>query len=307
MATTTPQSRREAKALAATTPRSRREARALAELSRRTSPSPVRALTHRVVAPVVVTALVAAGGATAVVGLPTKVAAGLPGQSLSAGTSPHLTSSTTSGTPVSGSLADGPLAGSGAVLTDLRQSSTSASRGSMHRLTLAWGTAAVVEGRRLMTARVQTMESSITAGVTATDEACAEARGLAHDLAFHEPILEGRKTSGYGWRWGRMHNGTDFGADVGTELYAVGRGTVSAAGWNSGLGYHVKITLDTGELIVYGHMSRITATLGDRVVPGTTIGAVGSTGNSTGAHLHLEVRTSDGPIDPLPWLNARRA
>ena len=260
---------------------------------------------HRVVTPVVVTALVAAGGLSALVGLPTKVAAGLPDRPLSAATTSEG-DLPLAGNLVGASLAGG-MGGSDGSVADARQAGSAASRGSMDRLSLAWGTAAVMEGRRLMTSQVQAMETSLTAGLSATDEARAEARNLAQELAFHEPILAGRQTSGFGWRWGRMHNGTDFGADIGTTLYAVGRGTVTAAGWSSGLGYHVKITLDTGELIVYGHMLRISATIGDRVVPGTAVGEVGNSGRSTGAHLHLEVRTSDGPIDPVPWLEARRS
>jgi murein DD-endopeptidase MepM/ murein hydrolase activator NlpD len=103
-----------------------------------------------------------------------------------------------------------------------------------------------------------------------------------------------------------MHNGLDFGADVGTPLYAVGRGTVTTASWNPGLGYHVKITLDTGEVLVYGHLSQMLASTGDSVEAGTQIGRVGSTGRSTGAHLHFEVRIDGAATDPLPWLEAHR-
>jgi murein DD-endopeptidase MepM/ murein hydrolase activator NlpD len=164
----------------------------------------------------------------------------------------------------------------------------------------------VTEGRWAMTTRADAVEASLGAGLDITDSGRGQVREIATETAvanaFHEPILGAARTSGYGWRWGRMHNGLDFGADIGTPLYAVARGTVTTAGWNSGLGYHVKIALDTGEVVVYGHMSRIITSLGDRVEAGTVIGEVGTSGRSTGAHLHFEVRTSAGPVDPALWL-----
>lgn len=158
----------------------------------------------------------------------------------------------------------------------------------------------------MMTTRSAALDTSLDAGLAVTAGSAVQIREIAAAHAFHEPILNAPTTSGFGWRWGRMHNGLDYGADIGTPLYAVGQGTVTTSGWNSGLGYHVKITLGSGEVVVYGHMSRIDVKLDDPVEAGTVLGAVGSTGRSTGAHLHLEIRTQDGPIDPAGWLEARR-
>lgn len=181
----------------------------------------------------------------------------------------------------------------------------SASSRALNRLPMSWGPAAV-EGHRKMATRAAALDTSLGAGLAVTAGSAVRIREIAAADAFHEPILDAQTTSGFGWRWGRMHNGLDFGADTGTPLYAVAQGTVTTAGWNSGLGRHVKITLASGEVIVYGHLSQIDVELDDAVEAGTVIGEVGSTGRSTGAHLHLEVRTDDGPIDPVDWLQARR-
>ncbi len=124
--------------------------------------------------------------------------------------------------------------------------------------------------------------------------------------AYVAPITGARITSGFGSRWGRMHNGMDFGADVGHPLSAVGRGTVTTAGYSSGLGYHVQIALDDGTEVLYAHMSAIGVNEGSTVEPGDSVGKVGNSGRSTGPHLHFEVRNSDSvPIDPRPWLTER--
>ncbi|USQ77186.1 M23 family metallopeptidase [Ornithinimicrobium cryptoxanthini] len=158
----------------------------------------------------------------------------------------------------------------------------------------------------MMATRAAALDTSLSAGLAVTAGGAVQIREIAAAHAFHEPVLDAATTSGFGWRWGRMHNGLDFGADIGAPLYAVAQGTVTTSGWNSGLGNHVKITLGSGEVVVYGHMSQIDVALDDTVEAGTMIGAVGNTGRSTGAHLHLEIRTDDGPIDPAEWLDARR-
>lgn len=120
-----------------------------------------------------------------------------------------------------------------------------------------------------------------------------------------------RITSEFGQRWGRAHNGIDYGATQGTPLVSVGKGTVTVAAYNSGLGNHVKITLDDGTVIVYGHMSSDTVVEVDQaVMPGDKVGYLGNTGNSTGPHLHFEVRPGGvdaDPIDPRAWLEERDA
>ncbi|MGB3186016.1 MAG: M23 family metallopeptidase [Ornithinimicrobium sp.] len=124
--------------------------------------------------------------------------------------------------------------------------------------------------------------------------------------AFASPIEGARITSGYGQRWGRMHYGMDFGAEVGHPLYAVTDAEVTTASYNSGLGYHVRITMANGTEVSYGHMSKVAVEEGDVVKPGTVIGQVGNSGSSTGAHLHFEVRSPNGKrVDPHTWLTDR--
>ncbi len=126
-------------------------------------------------------------------------------------------------------------------------------------------------------------------------------------VRFLRPV-HGQITSPFGMRWGRMHHGIDFGASSGTPVGAGGRGTVSFAGWNSG-GYGNLVVIDhrLGFQSWYAHLSSVSVGSGQRVSGGTRIGAVGSTGHSTGPHLHFEVRLRGTPIDPSGYLLGRYA
>jgi len=108
---------------------------------------------------------------------------------------------------------------------------------------------------------------------------------------------------GFGRRWGRPHQGLDFTAGMGARVGAAGRGVVSYAGWNAG-GYGNLVIVDhrLGFQTYYAHLSRVTSYVGERVSGGTGVGLVGSTGHSTGPHLHFEVRLNGSPIDPMPRL-----
>jgi murein DD-endopeptidase MepM/ murein hydrolase activator NlpD len=113
--------------------------------------------------------------------------------------------------------------------------------------------------------------------------------------------VSGPVTSGYGWRWGRMHEGIDIGAPCGTPIRAAASGTIVYAGWMDGYGNIVIIDHGGGIGTAYGHQSAIYVG-GGSVSQGQTIGAVGSTGHSTGCHLHFEVRVNGTPVDPLGYL-----
>lgn len=116
-------------------------------------------------------------------------------------------------------------------------------------------------------------------------------------------------TSGYGMRWGSMHNGTDLGAGYGTPIHAAAAGTVSTAWQAGGAGNYTMINHGDGVWTVYMHQSSFAVQSG-YVAAGQTIGYVGSTGDSTGAHLHFEVHTGglwNGRVDPAPFMNARGA
>jgi murein DD-endopeptidase MepM/ murein hydrolase activator NlpD len=115
----------------------------------------------------------------------------------------------------------------------------------------------------------------------------------------------GRLTSGYGSRWGRLHAGIDLAAGIGAPISAVAAGTVVAAGSEGGYGRAVRLQHDDGSLSLYAHMSELLVSAGQRVTPGTYLGLEGSSGHSTGPHLHFEIRVGGVPVDPEPWLRAR--
>jgi murein DD-endopeptidase MepM/ murein hydrolase activator NlpD len=117
------------------------------------------------------------------------------------------------------------------------------------------------------------------------------------------PIAGATFTSGYGMRWGRMHQGDDFATPVGTPLAAMSTGTVTFAGPESGYGNKVEIEYWDGTVSYYAHMDSISVTVGQQVAPGDVVGTSGNTGHSTGPHLHLEIHPNGGgPVDPAPWL-----
>ena len=124
------------------------------------------------------------------------------------------------------------------------------------------------------------------------------------------PVNGVKLTSDFGMRWHpvlggrRQHKGVDLGAPVGTPIHAAADGMVSRADWFSGYGLYV--ALEHGGTIQtrYGHMSRLAVAAGQMVRKGDVIGYVGSTGRSTGPHLHYEVRIAGEAVNPVPYLQA---
>lgn len=122
------------------------------------------------------------------------------------------------------------------------------------------------------------------------------------------PVPGARMSSGFGMRFhpvlrrNRMHNGVDFAAASGTPIKAAGPGTVISAGSRNGYGNTVVIDHGGGLSTLYAHCSRIYVRSGQRVTQGQRIAAVGSTGLSTGPHLHFEVRVNGSPVNPLSRL-----
>ncbi|MFN2538175.1 MAG: M23 family metallopeptidase [Mycobacteriales bacterium] len=120
----------------------------------------------------------------------------------------------------------------------------------------------------------------------------------------------GGVVSPFGMRWGRLHKGLDFGAGYGSPIAAAGDGVVAGSGYlsgESGYGLITVIRHSNGFYTAYAHQSRSFVHAGEHVTAGELIGLVGSTGHSTGPHLHFEVRTFEGggQINPRPWLRAR--
>jgi murein DD-endopeptidase MepM/ murein hydrolase activator NlpD len=113
--------------------------------------------------------------------------------------------------------------------------------------------------------------------------------------------VSGVVTSGFGWRWGRMHEGIDISAPTGTSVRASASGTVIYAGWMGGYGQIVVIDHGNGLATAYAHLSSIWIGSGS-VSQGQAIGAVGCTGSCTGSHLHFEVRVNGSAVDPMGYL-----
>jgi murein DD-endopeptidase MepM/ murein hydrolase activator NlpD len=103
-------------------------------------------------------------------------------------------------------------------------------------------------------------------------------------------------------RWGVLHPGLDLGVPTGTPIHAAAAGTVVWCGWMSGYGNLVMIDHHNGLATLYGHQSRVAVSCNQNVVQGQVIGYSGSTGYSTGPHLHFEVRANGTPVDPLGYL-----
>ena len=118
-------------------------------------------------------------------------------------------------------------------------------------------------------------------------------------------------TSGFGVRsdpfrgGAAMHPGIDLAGQIGTPIYATADGTVLRAGWNSG-GYGNLVEVDHGRGITtrYGHLSAILVHEGDRITRGQLVGRMGSTGRSTGSHLHYEVRIDGRAVNPIPFMKS---
>lgn len=140
-----------------------------------------------------------------------------------------------------------------------------------------------------------------------------EASGVGRQTSGMLWPVQGRITSGFGLRvhpilrFARMHRGIDFGARWGAPIVAAADGQVVRAGWAGGYGQQVRLAHADGLVTSYSHMSRITAPAGSTVRQGELIGYVGSTGLSTGPHLHYEVLKGGTPVDPLGVRFAGRA
>ncbi|SMC91696.1 M23 family metallopeptidase [Primorskyibacter flagellatus] len=130
-------------------------------------------------------------------------------------------------------------------------------------------------------------------------------RIAAQKAPFASPLKDSfRFTSGFGYRWGRLHAGTDFAAPHGTPIYSTADGVVIHAGWQSGYGNLVKIQHEFGIETRYAHMSKIRVKKGQRVSRGSRIGDMGNTGRSTGTHLHYEVRVGGNAVNPMTYIKA---
>ncbi len=122
------------------------------------------------------------------------------------------------------------------------------------------------------------------------------------------PLRGARMSSGYGMRnhpvlrQRRRHNGVDMAAPTGTPVYATADGLVGRADWFSSYGLYISLDHGADLETRYAHLSRLAVAAGDRVKKGDLIGYVGSTGRSTGPHLHYEVRVDGVAVNPIPYM-----
>ncbi|MFR0822415.1 MAG: M23 family metallopeptidase [Clostridia bacterium] len=145
--------------------------------------------------------------------------------------------------------------------------------------------------------------SSYTAGMYATGQNTSTAK-VNLGISVIRPV-SGVLTSRFGYRWGRGHKGIDIGASKGTPIKAAAGGTVTLSqyGYNGGYGNYVIVSHGNGVQTVYGHCSSLKVTTGQKVSQGQLIATVGSTGDSTGNHLHFEVRVNGVAQNPLNYVS----
>lgn len=172
--------------------------------------------------------------------------------------------------------------------------------------------------QRLSTEIVSTNEVDLTAKTLASKKAAATAArtstlaaaaGVSSSGRYVLPVSSGvnRDTFGMtGAHWANRHTGQDFPVPLGTGVRAVSSGKILEAGWAGAFGNRMKLLLDDGTEIWYCHLSSYVITSG-RVSAGQIVARSGSTGNSTGPHLHMEVHLKQNPVasDPLDWLRSK--
>jgi murein DD-endopeptidase MepM/ murein hydrolase activator NlpD len=144
-------------------------------------------------------------------------------------------------------------------------------------------------------------QSATLAAAIRDAQAGSTGTGAPSAAGFIWPV-NGAVVSGYGMRWGRLHEGIDISASTGTSIWAAAAGTVIYAGWLGGYGNLVVVDHGNGLSTAYAHASAILVGVNQTVSQGETLSLVGSTGNSSGPHLHFEVRVNGVAVDPLLYL-----
>jgi murein DD-endopeptidase MepM/ murein hydrolase activator NlpD len=150
---------------------------------------------------------------------------------------------------------------------------------------------------------LQAQSAAVAAKIQAAQaqSASSGAAPSANPGGYQWPV-SGPVTSPFGWRWGRMHEGIDIGVPSGTPVHAAAAGTVIYAGWMEGYGNFVILDHGGGIATAYGHNTSLAVAVGQTVSQGQVIAYSGSTGHSTGPHVHFEVRVNGNAVDPLGYL-----
>jgi murein DD-endopeptidase MepM/ murein hydrolase activator NlpD len=168
--------------------------------------------------------------------------------------------------------------------------------------------AATVARQRAVAARHRAAIVAYRKAAAAAAQQKARASVLSATASIVLPVSHYRLSAGFaqvGGRWAHRHTGQDFAAPIGTPIRSVMAGKVILVQFAGPYGRHVKVRHANGTVTMYCHMSRFSVRVGQSVRAGSQVGAVGMTGNTTGPHVHFEVRPGGGsPINPLPWLRA---
>lgn len=150
---------------------------------------------------------------------------------------------------------------------------------------------------------VEASRTMLHENIMVESQAAVIERGTIIPPTYIKPISGGRYTSGFGRRWGRMHKGVDWACPTGTTVYASCGGTVIQASYNGGYGNNVVISHPDGRMTRYAHNSKLLVHVGQQVEQGEPIALSGSTGRSTGPHVHFEIYINGSAVDPLKYIS----
>ncbi|MPZ66143.1 MAG: peptidoglycan DD-metalloendopeptidase family protein [Pseudonocardiaceae bacterium] len=169
--------------------------------------------------------------------------------------------------------------------------------------------ASLAKGREI--AEVREAAEREAAEQAAAEEALEDAEEAIEEGASQLPVspgavvqpASGELTSGFGSRWGSMHDGIDIANSIGTPIYSTTDGVVAESGPASGFGMWIRVQHDDGTESVYGHINESLVSEGQQVAAGEQIATMGNRGQSTGPHLHFEIWQDGGQkVNPLSWL-----
>lgn len=150
---------------------------------------------------------------------------------------------------------------------------------------------------------IEVSREMIHENVMVESEPAVIERGTIVPPTYIKPLAGGRYTSGFGRRWGRMHKGVDWACPVGTTVYASCGGTVIQASYSGGYGNCVVISHPDGRMTRYAHNSKLLVRAGQHVEQGEPIALSGSTGRSTGPHVHFELYINGSAVNPLKYIS----
>ncbi len=166
-----------------------------------------------------------------------------------------------------------------------------------------------VSGTRKVVANVTYKNGVETGREIIIEEIITEAKAATVEVGtmtpptYIKPISGGILTDGFGWRWGKLHAGTDWSVRSGSTVVASRGGVVTQAGWAGSYGYCIVITHPDGHFTRYAHLSEVLVSYGQEVAQGQMIGLSGNTGFSTGPHLHFEIYMNGYPVDALDHIS----